>query len=53
MMDENLRSIQMRCEGCIHNDKTEHEYPCCICTRLEIIRRDRYRKAGEGDIAKA
>jgi len=30
------------CGGCKNGDKTEHEYPCCICTRLEIIRIDRY-----------
>ena len=36
-----LPNVDM-CLECKHEDRTEHEYPCCICTRLNAVRTDHY-----------
>lgn len=38
----------LECGGCKHVDKTEHDYPCCICTQLDLLRSDKYEPKEEG-----
>ena len=30
------------CIYCKYADKSEHEYPCCLCVRLNALRSDRF-----------
>lgn len=34
----------INCEGCKHMDKCEHEYPCCICKRIDDLREDYFER---------